>query len=227
MARIGKKTLLFAADPGWSALKEYPDLLDHVTVVEMQSLKHFKLFCEALSRRLPEYDEYDHIMVDPINKIVMEYIDFLQENYKPSTADSRVHWLPTNASNRDTPAFDTAGMGDYQAVRNWLRTPIYQLMRLPKMVTIVCHATEPGFTEAKGSSMRAALPGKCYELLAQEVDFIAFMEAKGKNITISLSPSEKEDAGSRVKALHGRKIQAGQFPAYIGQWSRGEEINVA
>lgn len=218
--RVGQRPLLFACDPGWSSIKDWPDLCERVTVDEMQSLKHFKLFVEALATDLPRYREFDHVIIDPTNKIVMQYIDFLQDNYKPSQADSRVHWQPIAGSKELT--FTTAGMGDYQAVRNWIRRPVYQLTRLQKMVTFICHAQEPGFTESASAPVRAALPGKTYEMLAQEVDFIGYMEAKGTNITISLSPSEKEDAGSRIRALHGQKIKADDFPTAIEKWRNGE-----
>lgn len=227
MSRVGERPLLLAVDPGWSVLRDWPELAEKVTVDEVKSVKHWKLIVEALKMETKLYKEFDHIITDPFNKLVQQYIDFLQENLKPSTHDARVYWTPTQAgTSAGVEGFTTAGMGDYMAVRNHFRTPVYQLTSLPRMVTFICHAAEPGITDKSGTPRRAALPGKTYEMLAQEVDFIGYMEANGANITISLSPSDKEDAGSRVRALHGKKIKAESFPNVINKWRNGESINV-
>lgn len=217
---VGERPLLLAADGGWTSLVDWPELADLVTVDEIQSLKHFNLLVEALETGLDRYKEFDHIIVDPFNKLVMMYLDFLQDNFEPSQADSRVHWIPKQGS-KEKP-FTTGGMGDYHAVRNYFRRPVYRLARLPRMLTFICHANEPGVTEKASAPVRAALPQKTYEMLAAEVDFIGFMEANGTNITISVSPSAKEDAGSRIKAIHGKKIAASDYSKVIDKWRRGE-----
>jgi hypothetical protein len=213
----GKRPALFSADNGWVSLKDWSEL-DHVIVDECQSLKHFEVYVKALIDDEPMYREIDHVIVDPFNLIVNLYIDYLQDNYSPSSADARVYWTKiAGAPDLDSKPFTTAGMGDYQAVRNYFRKIIYPLFRIPKHVTLICHEREPSFMD-KHRDIRAALPGQTLSMVAQSVDFISHMiEDEGKR-TISFKPSAREDAGSRFRHLHGKVIRAEDLPKIYTKW---------
>lgn len=222
---VGEKPLLLSADGGWTVLKDWPELNERIQVDELQSLKHFKLWVQAVVAQTPRYREYDHYIIDPMNVIQGMYThDYLQTRFSTTKqGENRTSYTPTREGTADGElAFTTAGMSDYNATVTFFRPLVFQLCRLPKMVTFICHAKEPGITEGKGTPMRAAMPKETYALFAQFVDFIGYMEAVGTNITISVSPSEKEDAGSRIRAIHGKKITAKDYPLIIEKWRIGE-----
>ncbi len=213
----GRTPLLFSCDNGWVSLKDWPEL-NHVMVDECQNLKHFEVFVKALVDDDPLYRAIDHIIVDPFNMLVDMYIDYLQDNYSPSSADARVHWTKIpGAPDLDSKPFTTAGMGDYHAVRNHFRKIIYPLFRINKHVTLICHEREPSFMD-KHRDIRAALPGKTLAMVAQSVDFIShMMEDEGKR-TVNFKPSAREDAGSRFRYLHGKVISADRLPEIYTKW---------
>jgi hypothetical protein len=211
VAHCAERPLLFAIDNGWVSLKDWPDL-GHVEVIECQGLKHYETFVTALSKDLPLYQEFDHVILDPWSKLVDMRIDYLQDNAVPNTADARVQWGRKPGTNDpDFTPFTTAGMGDYLAVRDYFRKTIYPLMRIQKHVSVISHLREPSFLD-KTKTLRSSVPGKTHEMIAREVDFIGLMEAEGENRTISFLPNSKQDAGSRFRELHGKTIKAEDLP---------------
>ena len=222
VAHCAKRPLLFAIDNGWTSLKDWPDL-GHVEVIECQGLKHYDTFVTALAKDLPLYKEFDHVMLDPWSKLVDTYIDFLQDNAVPSTADARIQWSRKPGSNDpDFSPFTTAGMGDYMAVRDHFRKTIYPLMRVQKHVSIIAHLREPSFLD-KVKTLRSSVPGKTHEMIAREVDFIGLVEAEGDNRTISFQASSKQDAGSRFREIHGKTIKAEDLPKLYTRWAPREQ----
>lgn len=211
---VGNRPLHLAADTGWSSLLDWPEL-SHVIVDEIQNLNHFRMMTKALADNDPVYEGLDPVIVDPFNKLVDEYLDYLQDNYTPSTADSRVHWVPIGKSREEE--FTTPGMGDYQAVRNFFRRPVHRLCRLPRTVIFVCHTRDPGITE-KNPKIKSALPGKTHEMLAREVDLLAHMELKGGKRTISFDTNSDREVGSRLRGLQGKVIDASELPEIIKNW---------
>jgi len=217
-AGVGERPLLFAVDTGWSSLKDYPELNEKVTFEPCRGLKHFKYFTEAIREDLPRYREFDHIIIDPVNKLSAMYLDFLQNNYKPSGAidSQRVHWIPVEGSDEDP--FTTPGWGDYHAVRNWFRDPVAELTKAPVMVTWICHAK----VDMKTGILKPDLPESLYTLLCAEVDFIGHMEVNQGTSMVSFESSTKKDAGSRARKLNGKKISAQEYSHAIDKWRRGE-----
>lgn len=216
--KIGKTTLacsltprplLYSCDNGWTALKDWPEIDEKVRVDECQSLKHFELFIRALVEDLPIYRDVDHVIIDPINKLVNMYIDWLQDNAIPSTQDARVQWTrKPGGPDKDFQPFTSAGVGDYAAVRNYFRKQLYPLFKIKKHVTLIAHVREPSFMDKQGTGIRAAVPGQTHAMIAQEVDLLSYMEADWPRQTVSFKPNGKEDAGSRFRNLHGQKINA-------------------
>src|SRR6266496_512424 len=106
--KCGRRPLLFATDPGWVSLKDWPELA-HVEVIECQGLKHYETFVKGLGAGIPIYREFDHVVVDPWSKLVDMYIDWLQDNVTPSTADARVYWqTKSNKTDPSATSFSTA-----------------------------------------------------------------------------------------------------------------------
>lgn len=223
--RCGKRPLLFSADNGWISLKDWPEL-DHVVVDECQNVKHLEVFVKALVDNVPLYREIDHIIIDPLNVIVNMYIDYLQDNFVPSSADARVHWgKVAGAPDNDARSFTTAGMGDYQAVRNHFRKIILPLFRIKKHVTLICHEREPSFMDS-ARVIRPALPGQTHSMIAQQVDLISHFTAEDGKRRISFKPSKREDAGARFRQLHGRIIDADDLPSLYTKWDTERDVSV-
>lgn len=224
--RMGPKPLLCAADPGWSVLWDWmpgPDGIDlsNVVIDEIQGFKHLDLIANALLQGVHPHQDCDPIIVDPVTKMSDEYLSWLLK-FRPSQADSRVYWHGIDPKER-LDSFVTSGMGDYNALRAIARSPILTLSKLPKTVIFVCHLREPGITDKPGQSeIRTSLPGKTHELVAREVDTMAYMESNDGKRTLNFAPTNKRDVGSRIRMLHGKTINADEFPQIIEKWKAGE-----
>ncbi len=216
--KCGRRPLLFATDPGWVSLKDWPELADKVEVIECQGLRHYEAFVKGLANDIPIYREFDHVILDPWSKLVDMYLDWLQDNVTPSTADARVQWNTKSLKTDPTAApFTTAGMGDYQAVRNHFRRSVYPLLLVQKHVTLIAHLREPSFLD-NVKTLRSSVPGKTHEMIAREVDVIGLMEAEGEKRTISFIANSRQDAGARFRELHGRVINADDLPLLYKKW---------
>lgn len=216
--RIGKKQLLMAADNGWSSVKDYEEL-GQVEVIEMRNHQHFSLMSQAIRDDVKLYREFDHVIVDPLSKLVDKYIDYLQDSFDPDKrGDNRTTYGP-RAGVTDQ-AFTIPGMTDYGAARNYFRKPVYMLIEAHRDVTIITHVREPGFTDTS-KVLRPSVPGKIHEMLGREVNIIAYMEVENGNRFISTSPSNKRDAGTWIRKLNNKRIPAEEFPDLIAKWKEG------
>jgi len=146
------------------------------------------------------------------------YIDYLQDNFSPSSADARVHWTKVpGAPDADSKPFTTAGMGDYHAVRTTSERSSIHCSESTSMSLSYVMRGKPSFMD-KHRDIRAALPGKTLAMVAQSVDFISHMiEDDGKR-TVNFKPSAREDAGSRFRYLHGQVISADDLPKIYTKW---------
>jgi hypothetical protein len=224
---FGNRPILFSGDNGWTSIKDYPELVDKVTVDEIQNITHFKLWTDAVINQTPKYREFDHYIIDPMNVVINLYThDYLQRAFTTSKqGENRTDFTPTRlGTEAGETSFTTAGLSDYNATLTFIRPIVFKLCRLPKNVTFICHAKEPGVTESKTTTpMRASLPKEVYALFAQFVDYIGYVEADKGRYTISFDPSAKEDAGSRIRSLHGKKIQTSEFADRLNKWQAGEQ----
>lgn len=215
--QVTERPLLLAADAGWVSLRDWPEL-SHVEVVEYQGLDHFKLIARALKDDSRLYREFDHIIFDPISTAIYDHLSWMVDNFDVSSADTRVHYIPKRGVKE--PAFETTGWNDYNAVLQKFRPPIYRLGVVPKDITYICHVKDPA-TGSKDKSIKPNLPAAVYSLLAKEVGIIGYMEANGDKRTVSLRPSENQEAGSWIRALHNKTVRAEDYPTTIRRWKEG------
>lgn len=218
-AHRGAKVLLIACDGGWVSLRDWDDELGKVDVVQYQSLNHLKLLSKAIRFQEPPYDEYDHVIVDPISTAVSEFVSYLQDEFSPSGPQNRVTWTPKSGSKEKS--FTTSGPTDFNAVLQHFRGPILRLNAAPVDVTYIAHVKDPSFMNPKDRTIKPNLPQGVSGLLAKEVGIIGYVELKGGKRTVSMRASEEEDSGSWLRKLHGKVVTAEQYPEIIRKWKEG------
>lgn len=222
-AMIGERPRIFAVDNGWVTLKDWPEIAERVDVTVFKNFKHFEAFCTALIEDAPIYQHNDHIIFDPMSKLVREYVQYLDANaITPKDESARVRWSrKPGAEDPDFEDFTTPGMGDFNATLKYFRKWMYPLFRIEKHVTLIAHARIPSFMD-KEKVIRAAFPQQTGDMFSQECDLISFMEADGDKRTISFEKSKRKDAGARFRAVHGKVINAEDLPKLYQKWEVNE-----
>lgn len=218
-AHRGQRILLIACDGGWISLRDWDEELGKIDIVQYQGLNHLKLLSKAVRAQEPPYDEYDHVIIDPISTAVSEFVSHLQDEFSPGGPQNRVTWTPKQGSKEK--AFTTSGPSDFNAVLQHFRGPILRFNAAPVDVTYIAHVKDPSFMNPKDRSIKPNLPQGVAGLLAKEVGIIGYVELKGGKRTVSMRASEDEDSGSWLRKLHGKVVTAEQYPEIIQKWKEG------
>lgn len=220
-AMMTDNPLLVACDSGWTSLKDWPEL-HHVRVLEYGGVHWFREFALAVKNKDPEFAGYDNIIIDPVSRIVYDYVDWLVSGFGVDRADSRVHYVPSSeAKKAGEKEFATSGMNDYNAAVQKMRPEIMKLSLAPQDITYIAHVKDPSFTNPSDKSIKPNMPASLYSLLSKEVGIIGHMEAEGDKRTVSMRPGSNVEAGSWIRALQGKKVNAEEFPKMLRLWKEG------
>lgn len=220
--------IIVTGDNGYETLYNHPHLVDKFKVMPYTGLSQLTAIGEAVKEKAEiggvNYGEVDLVMVDPINAVQDEYLDWLMDNYKfTNGGDSRVKATPTIAGKREgLSEVEITGLSDYHLVRNQMRHPIKALVKAPVNVIFVAHVREPNFLEVQKGKItkRPQLTETVFKMIARDCSWMGLMEKDGKGRTIQFeTDSKKHVAKSRITELNDRKINAEELNVILKKWT--------
>lgn len=219
-----KRGLLFALDDDWKSLKNHPDLMDSYDVMDYESVVQLPVIVEAIHERIPPYDEYDTVVIDPISTYIEDLLEYLGTNtdYTGNRARSIVK-ATTSEGNRFLRDFKAIApeWPDYQVARNFLRPVISKLIKAPVNVVMTSHDRIPSEAEVDKTGDRAIrpdLPKQCNAVVVRKCDALGLMKRTGNKREITFDKTNRSDGKSRLGFLEGKTVSADELPALINDW---------
>jgi len=218
---IRRRGLFIVNDENWIVLKDWPELFDKIELVEYAGPSHLKALGLAKQEDHPRYREFDLFCIDTMSQSNDNYLDFLIDNYTPSSPKLRDSLNPKAGTGLQ--AIQTPGMPDYHLSALGFRPAIEELTKAPVDVIYNCHLRIPGpMAEDNDQAWRPALSKAVYLSLGRRIQLMGFMERKRRGAispTISFEGSPSRIAKSQIRALDGKKFEdADEVVKIINEW---------
>lgn len=218
------KVLLLAADPGWIAVKNHPEIDANTTTIRFEGYKQLETLSRAFYHQTPPYDQYDTFVVDTLSWIQESYVDVLVRGGK-FNKDTRPTYQVTDQSlAKDLVLKEIPGRDDYHAAKNVLREPLRTLMQAPVNVVIITH--ERGPTEAMEKrhiyEVRPNVTEAVFNIINQDAHVIGRATKSGKQRGLDFNATPQQVAKSRIAALNDKAIKSEDFPKAIKYWQNAK-----
>lgn len=208
---IRRRGLFIVTDDNWVVLKDWPELFDKIELVDYNGPSHLKAIGLAVQEGQPKYKEFDLLCIDTVSQGGDNYIDFVLENYTPSSAKFRDKMTLNNKGLPYDNTIETPGQSDYHNLSLAMRPAIDELANAPIDVVFNCHLRLPGpmATEAD-NKQRPALTNAVYLALGRRVQTMAYMERTGRTEEpkISFKSTGARIAKSQIRALDGHEFNS-------------------
>lgn len=223
-ASLGR-TMFLAADPGFVAVYNHPEMAKNIVSKQYRGYQHFNAMTIALQERVGEYGEIDTFVIDTLDEIVADVVDSIVIGFDRGKGDDRPEFVPKpgGVNARQTlPPFDVPGRTDYHAARNLLRGPLRRLMSAPVNVIILTHERDPTEEELKKKDTlrekRPSVTDGVYKTIANHVHCLGWFQREGDVRSLTFEQSKTLAGKSRIASLDGKKIKAEDFPKHIARW---------
>lgn len=218
-----RKILLVHVDRNYQSVLNHPEVLDKVVFQPYTGLSQLAAIADAITEKAViggfDYGEIDIVAIDTISQIQEEYLDWLFENYQWK-GNLRESATPSPGSERGLKALETLGRPDYKVVRDAMRGPVKKLIKAPVDVLFIAHLREPNATDTT-ITRRPTLTEATFKLIAREVNFIGFMQAKKGERTIQFEADPKTVAKTGIKELNAT-LSADETVKILHNWKDGK-----
>lgn len=223
MAKLARKKLLLVhTDRNYQSVLNHPEVLDKVVFQPYTGISQLAAIAEAVTEKAViggfDYGEIDLVGIDTISQIQEEYLDWLMDNYQWKGA-LREAATPAPGT-KGLKALDTLGRPDYKVARDVMRGPIKQLIKAPVDVIFTAHLREPNATDTS-ITRRPTVTEAVFKLIAREVNFIGFMQAKKGERTIQFEADPKTVAKTGIKELNST-LSADKTVEVLHNWKAGK-----
>lgn len=214
----GRNTLIIGSGDGGESVVRNKGFKDNISIVQCQGLSHIKAIFNAVIEGLPDYKDYEVIVIDTISSICDQYLRNLVENYNVSKDRSTAKPKLTGQT------LEAPGMGDYKFLTHHMQDLAPVSSAVPADIVWLSHEREPSFTdEAKNNFLtRPKIPEKASDALAEVCHVVGLIEKKkqGKEIrrTLNFCGSDRLAAKSRIETIDDKIIPVDDFWKAVEEW---------
>lgn len=223
IVKPGGKVLLYDMDGDWKSLLNHPEIMEYVDETPYELPVKLKVLAKAFEEQIPPYDQYDTFVIDPLSTWVDNFLRAFTKGVSFNAKNPRGVPMRENAEGWDMiKSFDIKlrDLRDYGVVRDELQPIIQSLIEAPVNVIFLAHERDPS-QEDEGAfkgKIRADFPGKTLTLVARKCDAIGRMTRDGNKRTITFETNKQTEAGSRIKELDNKNLNADDIPNLINQY---------